>query len=109
MVSWGPASCTVLQASKVFCISECPNFIALNAAHFQITNHLVVILCASAAQIPQQIEDCMFSYSRHAAGGIDGSPFSEGCYYLGAFVSFETVHNVRQSPRLRLCYNNIII
>ena len=65
-------------------INERPNFIALDAAHFQVADSPIVVFSASAAHLFQESQDCDFGSACHSHDGIDGNTFNKSRDYLGA-------------------------
>src|SRR5262249_14160368 len=71
-----------------------PNFITLNAAHRQIAHDPIVVFGASASHLLQKAQDSGLGNPGYANSAINGSPFDQGSYYSGAFISGELVHPV---------------
>lgn len=74
-------------------INESPNFIALDAARFDVAHDSIVILSTGATHLLQETKDCDLGNARHSYDGIYGSTFNQSRYYSGALIGGELVHD----------------
>jgi hypothetical protein len=57
---------------------KCPDFVALDAAHAEITDVRMMVSRARASHVVQQSENCVLPNAQHPASSVDGISFDEG-------------------------------
>src|SRR5262249_27192143 len=76
-------------------VNESPDFIALNATHFQVADGAIVELSTGAAHVFQQLQNGVLCNSGQASNGVDRDAFNESGDYLSTLRDGQAVHDAQ--------------